>query len=39
MAMPYKKDNALCSPTSAWEKKQILSEELRNQDSDKLVDL
>jgi hypothetical protein len=25
MAMPYKKDNALCSPTSALEKKQMLS--------------
>jgi hypothetical protein len=33
MAMPYKKDNALCSPTSALEKKWMLSrlgEELRN---------
>jgi hypothetical protein len=25
MAMPYKKDNALCSPTSALEKKRMLS--------------
>ena len=33
MTMPYKKDIALCSPTSAFEKKQMLSrlgEELRN---------
>jgi len=33
MAMPYKKDNTLCSPTSALEKKRMLSrlgEELRN---------
>jgi hypothetical protein len=33
MARPYKKDNALCSPTSALEKKQILNRlgvELRN---------
>ena len=30
MAMPYEKDNALCSPTSALEKKRMLSEELRN---------
>jgi hypothetical protein len=32
MAMPYTKDNALCSPTSALEKKQMghLGEELRN---------
>jgi hypothetical protein len=25
MAMPYKKDNTLCSPTSALEKKRMLS--------------
>jgi hypothetical protein len=33
MAKPYKKDNALCSPTSALKKKRMLShlgEELRN---------
>jgi hypothetical protein len=31
MAIPYKKDKALCSPTSALEKKsRMLSEELRN---------
>ena len=30
MAIPYKKDKALCSPTSALEKKRMLSKELRN---------
>ena len=29
-AIPYKKDKALCSPTSALEKKRMLSEELRS---------
>ena len=41
MAMPYEKDNALCSPTSALEKKRMLCEELRNPsfltDNDKLI--
>jgi hypothetical protein len=32
MAIPYKKDRALCSPTSALEKERMLSEELRNPD-------
>jgi len=30
MAIPYEKDKALCSPTSAFEKKRMLSKELRN---------
>jgi len=30
MAVPYKKDEALCSPTSALKKKRMVSEELRN---------
>jgi hypothetical protein len=30
--MMYKKDKGLCSPTSALQKKQMRSEELRNPD-------
>jgi hypothetical protein len=30
MAPPYKEDKILCSPTSALEKEQMLSKELRN---------
>jgi hypothetical protein len=45
MAMPYKKDNALYSPTSAWEKIRMLShlgegrgtEKISLTDSDKLI--
>ena len=35
MTMPYKEDKALCSPTSALEKKRMLSEVLT--DSDKYI--
>ena len=42
MAMPYKKDNDLCSPTSALEKELMLSrlgEELRSESEERFLGL